>query len=49
VICLKTENNQTANVAVLKVTHELLKEGNIRIENYNFFNINKPLFLLDLQ
>jgi DNA (cytosine-5)-methyltransferase 1 len=30
-ICLKTGNNLTSNVAILKVTHELLKEGNIRV------------------
>jgi DNA (cytosine-5)-methyltransferase 1 len=34
VICLKTGNSLTANVAVLKVTHELLKEGNIRVGKY---------------
>ena len=30
-ICLKTENNHNVNVAVLKVTHELLTEGNVRV------------------
>jgi hypothetical protein len=34
VICLKTGNSLTENVAVLKVTHELLKEGNIRVGKY---------------
>ena len=33
-IYLKTGNSLTANVAVLKVTHELLKEGNIRVGKY---------------
>ena len=28
-ICLKTGNSQTTNVAVLKVTHELLKERKV--------------------
>jgi DNA (cytosine-5)-methyltransferase 1 len=34
VICLKTDNSLTENVAVLKVTHELLKEGNVRVGKY---------------
>jgi DNA (cytosine-5)-methyltransferase 1 len=34
VICSKTGNSLTENVAVLKVTHELLKEGNIRVGKY---------------
>jgi DNA (cytosine-5)-methyltransferase 1 len=34
VICLKTGNSLTENVAVLKVTHELLKEGNVRVGKY---------------
>lgn len=33
-ICLKTGNNLNSNIAVLKVTHELLKEGNIRVGKY---------------
>ena len=33
-ICSKTGNSLTENVAVLKVTHELLKEGNIRVGKY---------------
>jgi DNA (cytosine-5)-methyltransferase 1 len=34
VIYSKTGNSLTENVAVLKVTHELLKEGNIRVGKY---------------
>lgn len=33
-ICSKTGNSLTENIAVLKVTHELLKEGNIRVGKY---------------
>lgn len=30
-ICLRTENRRSVNVATIKVTHELLREGNIRV------------------
>lgn len=33
-ICLRTDNKQKTNVAVLNVTHELLKEGNIRVGKF---------------
>lgn len=33
-ICLKTENNQNKSIVILPVTHELIKEGNVRVGKY---------------